>query len=81
MYAFHSYVWSVMSDSAAPWTVAHQAPLPMEFSRQQYWCDVPFPTPGDLPDPGMKSTSPVSPALAGVFFTTIISWEAPLQRL
>ena len=70
-----------MSDSAAPWTVAHQAPLPMEFSRQQHWGEVPFPTPRDLPDPGMQSTSPVSSALAGVFFTTIISWEAPLQRL
>ena len=50
-----------------PWTVAHQVPLPMEFSRQEYWSGLPFPTPGDPPDPGIK---PTSPALAGRFFTT-----------
>ena len=43
------------------------APLSMESSRQQYWCGLPFPTPGDRPDPG---TEPTSPALAGEFFTT-----------
>ena len=48
----------------------HQAPLPVEFSRQQCWSGLPFPTPGDLPDPGMEPKSPVSPALAGGFFTT-----------
>ena len=48
-----------------PWTVAHQAPLPLEFSRQEYWSRVPFPTPGDLPKPGTESTSLVSPGLAG----------------
>ena len=47
-----------MSDSAAPWTVAHQAPLPMEFSRQEYWSGEPYPSPGDLPDPGIKTGSP-----------------------
>ena len=41
-----------------PWTVAHQAPPSMEFSRQEYWSGVPFPSPGDLPDPGIKSGSP-----------------------
>ena len=50
------------------WTVACQAPQPMEFSRQEYWGGLPFPTPGDLPDPGIK---PVSPALADGFFTTV----------
>ena len=45
-----------------PWTVAHQAPLSMEFSRQEHWSELPFPLPGDLPDPGIES---VSPALAG----------------
>ena len=39
------------------WTVAHQAPLSMEFSRQQYWSGLPFPSPGDLPDPGIESGS------------------------
>ena len=46
-----------MSDSAIPWTVAGQAPLSMEFSRQEYWSELPFPTPGDLPNPGVKPGS------------------------
>ena len=50
-----------------PWTVAHQAPLSMEFSRQEYWSGLPFPSLGDLPNPGIK---PVSPELSGRFFTT-----------
>ena len=53
-----------------PWTVARQAPQTMEFSRQEYWSGLPFPTPGDLPDPGMEPTSPLSSTLAGGFFTT-----------
>ena len=56
-----------MSDSfAAPWTVAPQAPLSMEFSRQEYWSGFPFPSPGYLLDPGIKAVSPV---LGGKFFT------------
>ena len=51
---------------ATPGTVAHQAALSMGFSRQEYWNGLPFPSPGDLPDPGIK---PGSPALAGGFFT------------
>ena len=46
-----------------PWTVAHQAPLSTEFSRQEYWSGLPFPPPEDLPDPGIKPLSPASPAL------------------
>ena len=61
---------------AATWTVACQAPLPMEFSRQGYWSEVPFPTPGDLPIPGIDPASLVSSALAGRFFTTSATWEA-----
>ena len=53
-----------------PWTVAYQAPLSMQFSRQEYWSGLPFPSPGDLPDPGIKLASLVSPALADGFFTT-----------
>ena len=49
------------------WTGVCQAPLSMEFSRQEYWSGLPFPSPGNLPDPGID---PVSPALAGTFFTT-----------
>ena len=52
---------------ATSWTVALQPPLSMGFSKQEYWSGVLFPTPGDLPDPGIK---PASPALAGSFFTT-----------
>ena len=46
---------SVVSDFATPWTVAHQAPLSMEFSRQEYWSGLPFHFPGNLPDPGIGS--------------------------
>ena len=56
---------SVVSDSATPWTVARQAPQTMGFSRQEYWSGLPFPPPGDLPDPGIEPTSPASSALAG----------------
>ena len=42
---------------ATPWTVAYQAPLSMGFSRQEYWSRLPFPSPGDLPDPGIKPRS------------------------
>ena len=52
---------------ATPWTVACQAPLSMGFPRQEYWSGLPFLSPGDLPNPGIK---PVSPALASGFFTT-----------
>ena len=49
--------------------IAWQAPLSMGFSRLEYWSGLPFPSPGDLPDPGSKLASPVSPALAGRYFT------------
>ena len=62
---------------ATPCTVAHQAPLSKEFSRQEYWSGLPFPTPRDLPDPGIKPLSPAFPALAGRFFTTSTTWEVP----
>ena len=47
---------------ATPWTVAHQAPLSMEFSRQECWSGLPFPSPGNLPNPGTEPESPASPA-------------------
>ena len=50
--------------------MACQAHLSMGFSRQEFWSGLPFTPPGDLPDPGIESGSPVSPALAGGFFTT-----------
>ena len=60
---------------ASPWTVAHQAPLSVGFSRQGYWTGLPCHPPGDLPDPGIKLTSPASPTLASRFFTTSATWE------
>ena len=60
---------------AASYTVACQAPLPIEFSRQEYWGGVPFPTPRDLPNSGIEPESLVSPASAGGFFTST-TWEA-----
>ena len=64
-------VCSVVFDSATLWTGAHQAPLSMGFPRQEYWSGLPFPSPGDLPDPGIKSTSLTSLALAGRFFAIV----------
>ena len=57
---------SAVSNSVISWTLARQAPLSMGFSRQEYWSGLPFPPPGDLPDPGIK---PASPVLTGGFFT------------
>ena len=63
------YVYLVVSDSLeTPWTVTCQAPLSMEFSRQEYCSGLPFPSPGDLPNPGIKPTSFASPTLAYGFF-------------
>ena len=69
---------------ATPWTVARQAPLPMGFSRQEYWSGLPFPSPGDLPDPGIK---PRSSALQADALTSeprmrwILDWVAiPFSR-
>ena len=59
-----------MSDSVTPQTAARQAPLSTEISRQEY-CGLPFPPPGDHPDPGTEPTSPAASALADGFFTTV----------
>ena len=62
---------------ATVWTIARQAPLPMGFSGQEHWNGLPCSPPGDLPDPGIELGSLMSPALAGGFFTTSTTWEAP----
>ena len=62
-----SHVWLFVT----PRTVAHQASLPTGFSRQEHWSGLPFPPPGDLPDPGIKTSFLVSAALAGAFFTPV----------
>ena len=56
------------------WTIACQAPLSTGFSRQEYWSGLPYPSPGDLPKPGIEPGSLMSPALAGRFFTTSATW-------
>ena len=53
--------------------LAQQAPLPMDFCRQEYWSGLPFPAPGGLSDPGIESESLASPAVAGRFFTTVLA--------
>ena len=68
---------SVLSDSFVTlWSIARQAPpLSMGLSRQDYWNGLPFPSPGDLHDPGIEPASLISPALAGQFFATSDTWE------
>ena len=61
-----------------PWTVACQASLSMKYSRQEYWSGLPCCPPGDLPNPGIKPTSLLSPTLAGGFFT---SWATELMKI
>ena len=73
---FNTYVFSRVGLCVTPWTVARQAPLSMGFSRQEYWSGLLCPPPEDLPDPGIKSVSLTSPALAGGFFTASATWEA-----
>ena len=62
-----------------PWGLTCQAPLLMEFSRQEYWSGVTFPSSGHLPDPGIEPKSLGSPVLAGELFTTSAIWEAPVK--
>ena len=64
----HVCVLSHVQLFVSPWTVVCQAPLSMEFSRQEYWSGLPCPSPGVLPDPGIKPRSLSSPALAGGVF-------------
>ena len=63
------YVFSHVQLFVTPWTTACQAPLSMEFSKQDYWSGLPHPLSGDLPDPGIKPEYLVSPTLADEFFT------------
>ena len=67
-----SHVWLFLT----PWTVARQVPLSMGFSKQEYWSGLPFPSPGNLPDPGIKLMFLLSPASSDRFFTTSATWEA-----
>ena len=73
MLSCFSHVWLFATLCKKLATVAHQDPLSMGFSRQEYWSGLPFPPPGDLPNPGIE---PVSHALAGGFFTPRATWES-----
>ena len=70
----HAQSFSHVPLFATPWTSASQAPLSMEFSRQEYWNGMPCP-PSDLLDPEIEPVSLLSPALAGEFFTTSATWK------
>ena len=72
--------FSLVQLCATLWTVAHQAPLSVGFSRQEYWSGQQCPSPGDLPNPGTEPMSLLSPALAGRFFTTSATWEAQICK-
>ena len=74
-------VISIMSNSVMLWTVAHQAPLSMGFSRQEYWSGLPCPPSGDLPDSGIKPASLKFPALVDRFFTTSATSNTEINRL
>jgi len=65
----------------ASWAVAHQTPLSMGLSWREYWSGLPFPPPGDLPDPGVEPTSLLSPALADGLFTSSATWEEALEQM
>ena len=72
----HVYALSHDQLFVTPWTAARQAPLFMGFSRQEYWSGLPFPPPGDLPDPGTEPKYLGSPVLVVGFFTNHVTWEA-----
>ena len=72
---------SVVPNSLQPHGLAHQAPLSMEFSRQEYWSGVPFPPPEGLSDPGMEPVSSACPALADRFFISEPPGDSTLKRV
>ena len=72
---------SIMSDSEILWIAACHAPLSVGVSRQEYWSELSFPSPWDLPDPGMETVPPVSPALAGRFFKAELPLILPKKQV
>ena len=75
-----THMHSFMSDFVTSWTVAHQSPLLMEFSKQEHWCRLPFPSPGDLPNLRIEFMFLSSPILAGgcFFFYQLSHQGSPL---
>ena len=80
LYVCVGHVLSRVWLSAAPWTVALQASLSMEFFRQEYWSELPFPPPGYLPNPRIKPASPMSSALQAVLYL-LSHWGSPIKCL
>ena len=60
-----------------PWTVGYQIPLSMEFSRQEHWSGLPFPSPGDLPDPGIEPKPPMLLEKAMATHSSVLAWRIP----
>ena len=60
-----------------PWTVGYQSPLSMEFSRQEHWSGLPFPSPGDLPDPGIEPKPPMLLEKAMATHSSVLAWRIP----
>ena len=79
-HVLHLYMLRHVQLFAMPWTVACQPPLSEKFSRQGYCSGLPFPTPGDLPDPGIEPIYLASPALAGGFFNST-TWESNVEGI
>ena len=73
-------VFSCVQLFLVPWIIVCQAPVSTDFSRQEYWSELTFSTPRDLPDPGIEPESLMSPALEGRFFTSDATWEAQLSK-
>ena len=73
----HAQSLSCVRLSATLWTVVHQAPLPIRFFQQEYWSGLPYPSPEDLPVPGIKPASLASPASAGGYFTSVPPGKQP----
>ena len=77
----HAQLLSRVQLFVTPWTIVHQAPLSVGFPRQEYWSRLLFPPPGGLLDPGMESTSLMSPSLAGRFVTTELPGKPPFYYI
>ena len=77
----HAKSFSCVQLFVSLWTIAHQALLSMEFSRQEFQSGLPFLPPGNLPDPRIEQMSFMSPALGGRFFTTKVTWEPKVKEL
>jgi len=71
----------VMYDSAIPWVIACQAPLSIEFSRQEYWSVLPYPSPGDLPYPGIEPGSPTLQADSFLSEPPVVHRTAPMTKI